>query len=162
MNSKTNLTQQRIDILTAKNVPEELFPLVGQTFHVLTERGVMFNGRVYTRGDEITLSMNDVIESINYLGDSFLTKWLTDESQKDAFGEIRFAPGPKPDGFLPFVPGSVSWKLAKKSALNAAYRYNEGTPERDAAVEKVESYFGEGSVNIGRQIRWSKPTNGAS
>ncbi|MGO2749091.1 MAG: hypothetical protein ACTIA6_03465 [Pseudoclavibacter sp.] len=162
MSSTTNLTQQRLDILKAKNVPEELFPLVDSTFHVLTERGVMFNGHVYTRGDEITLTMNDVIESINYLGDSFLTKWLTDDAQKAAFGEVRFARGPKPDGFLPYVPGSVSWKLAKRNALNAAYRYNEGTPERDSAVEKVEEYFGEGTVNIGRQIRWSKPTNGAS
>lgn len=161
MNSNKNLTQQRVDILKSHNVPEELYSLVDSTFHVVTTKGVLFGGKVYKRGDEITLSVHDVADSVDYLGDSHLVNWLSDESQKAAFGEVRFARGPRPDGFLPFVPGTVPWKLAKKNALDAAYRYPEGTPERDAAVQKVEEYYGEGSVNVGGHAQWTRPKNGA-
>ncbi|KAB1639702.1 hypothetical protein [Pseudoclavibacter terrae] len=106
---------------------------------------------MYTRGDEFTLTADTVAKSVNRLGESLLASFLSDDAQLAAWGEVRFAAGPRPEDFQQLLAGSTAWKLAKQAALARAGRYPYGTKLRDDAMREVEAQFGPGDIATGGQ-----------
>ena len=158
----STLKPQLLDFLKSKHVPEELYELANSKWHVLTQKRILLEGKSYTRGDEFTITPEMLASSVDRFGESLFTNFLNNEAQLAAWGEVRFATGPRPDDFIRLVPGSQAWKLAKQAAQNRAGRYPYGTELRAEAMARVEEQFGPGDTSTGGSSWTHTSTGGRS
>ncbi len=104
---------------------------VGDLLHV-TVSGYTFAGRVWTRGDEFTLTAAMIENSLNRLGESSIDRELRHP-------DGRIVAGPWPGGPT-WTPGSPEQDLARERARQDALSLPPR--DRDAALREVRNIYG--------------------
>jgi hypothetical protein len=116
-----------------KSTTPKGFASAGDILHV-NVAGFTALGRVFRRGEEFTLSADDIASTLDTNGES----WIDNELARP---DGRVAAGPWPEGQPNWTFGSPDWAEAREIARQAAWA--EGDPaERARKRAEVELQFG--------------------
>ena len=105
------------------------FPQPGSTWHAL-KTGVMFAGRVLSRGDEFQPTAEQISATFDRIGSTPLSSWGTPDS--------GIQPGAFPKNEPVLLHGTVEWEESRNAAIARARR----AEDPDLAFAEVRAKYG--------------------
>lgn len=112
----------------------------GDRIHILAARGVLLFGLALRRGDELEVTQAQLDSSRDRLDRSWCDD-VSENAQRDRWGEVRIGLGPWPEDTPKLVPGSVEHAEAREAARRAAWAITN-PEERAAALQRVSEDYG--------------------
>jgi hypothetical protein len=127
------------DTTTTDKAASTPMPTPGDEFYFLRSGTTMF-GQVWKRGDSLVITEDHIRESVNRRGESFLTTFTDAEAQRAKWGQEIVRPGPAPEGFRVWTPGTPEEDMARDEARKRAWSLDE--PERTDALRQMTQLYG--------------------